>query len=146
MSEECVPPISFSRLLGFSGFGNAVGSVKVAASNDIQEIKFLGGCLMWKMPLSAVVGFGFIFFVIVWYDLWKYRERDSAIMFSVPLLCCEYRDVLLLTCVHPIQRDTVLCDSAFTGSKDDLCIHPSALELSVNSKMCDPCTICRIVM
>ena len=37
-------------------------------------------------------------------------------------------------------------DYAFTGSKDALCIQPSVLELSVNAKMCDPCTSCRMVI
>ena len=62
-------------------------------------------------------------------------------MFSVPLMCCEYRDILLLTSVHLSQRATSSWDSTFTGSNDDLCIQPSALELSVNAKMCDPCPI-----
>ena len=86
------------------------------------------------------------FFVSVWYDIWKSRERESTIMFSTPLLCCEYRYVLLLTSVHPSQQATALCDSAFTGSKDALCIQPSALKLSMNSKMCEPCPIFRMVM
>ena len=84
-------------------------------------------------------------FVSVWSDLWKSLERESAMMFSVPLMCCEYRDVLLLTSVHPRQCATSSWDSVFTGSKDDLCIQPSALELSVNAKICDPCPIFRIV-
>ena len=67
-------------------------------------------------------------------------------MFSVPLMCCDYRYVLLLTRFHPSQRSTESCDSAFTGSKDSLCIQPSALEVSVNSKMGDPCISCRMVM
>ena len=52
--EECAPPIPVARLLGRSGFGNAVGSAEAAASNDIQEITFMGGCLMWKN--AAVCG------------------------------------------------------------------------------------------
>ena len=67
-------------------------------------------------------------------------------MFSIPLMCCEYRDVLLLTSVHPSQRAPELWDSVFTGSKDALCIQPSVLELSVNAKICDPCPICRMVI
>ena len=67
-------------------------------------------------------------------------------MFSVPLMCCDYWDVSLLTSVHPIQRAAASWDSAFTGSKDALCIQPSALELSVNSNMCDPYPIFRMVM
>ena len=57
-------------------------------------------------------------------------------IFSVPLMCCEYRDVLLLTSVHPSHRVTALWDSAFTGSKDALCMKPSAIDLSVNARMC----------
>ena len=98
------------------------------------------------MPLSVVVEFGWIFFVSVWSDLCKSREIESAIIFSVPLMCCEYMDFSLLTSVYPSQRATVSCDSAFTGSKDALCIQPSALELSVNAKICDPCPMCRMVM
>ena len=67
-------------------------------------------------------------------------------MFCVPLMCCEYRDVLLLTWVHPSQRDTSSCDSVFTGSKDALCTQPSDLELSVNEKICDPCPSFSMVM
>ena len=59
-------------------------------------------------------------------------------MFSVPLMCCEYRDVLLLTSVHTRHRATASWDSEFTGLKDALCIQPSALELSVNARMCEP--------
>ena len=66
-------------------------------------------------------------------------------MFSVPLLYCEYSYVLLLKRFHPSQWVTIFCDYAFTRQKDDLCIQPSALELSVNAKMCDPCPIYRMV-
>ena len=67
-------------------------------------------------------------------------------IFYVPLMCCEYRYVLLLTRVQPIQRAEVSCDSAFNGSKDAFCIQLSALELSVSSKICEPCPIFWIVM
>ena len=122
MYEDCAPPIPVARLLGRSGFGYAVGCVENAASNDIQEITFLGGCLMRN---DATVYGGRIqlkCFVSVWSDMWKSRERESAMIFSVPLVCCEYRDVLLMTRVHPRQRATASCDSAFTESKDALCI------------------------
>ena len=93
MFEECSPPFPVARLLGLSGFGYAIGSVEDVASDDIQEITFLGSCLMWN---NAVVCCGKIWskiFVRVWSDLWKSLERESAMMFSVPLMCCEYRDV-----------------------------------------------------
>ena len=48
MLEECAPPIPVARLLSRSGFGDDVGSVEVADSNDIQEITFMGGCLIWN--------------------------------------------------------------------------------------------------
>ena len=45
-----------------------------------------------------------------------------------------------------IQQDTSSCDYAFTGSKYALCIQPSVLEMSVNTKMCESCPSCRMVM
>ena len=146
MLEECSPPIPVSRLLGCIGFGDSVRSVEAVASNDIQETTFLSGCLM---PNNAAVCCGRIWlkcFVSVWSDLWKYLERESVMMFPVTLMCCEYRDISLMTSVHPSQNATALWDYAFTGSKDALCIQPRALELSVNYKMCDPYPICRMVM
>ena len=101
---------------------------------------------MWK---DAAVCGGRIWlkhFVSVWYDLWKSRERECAMIFSVPLMCCKYMDVSLLTSVNPSQLDSAPWDSALNGSKDALCIQPSALELSVNAKVCDPCPIFRMVM
>ena len=47
MFEECAPPIPVPRLLGHSGVGDAVESVKTAAINDIQDKMSLDGCLMW---------------------------------------------------------------------------------------------------
>ena len=146
MSEECAQPIPVAIILGRSGFGNSVGSVEAAASDDIHEITFLNICLMWNNDAVCCGRIWLEIFVSVWSDLRKSPERESVMMFSVPLMCCEYRYVLLLTSVHPSQRATALWDSAFTGSKDALCIHPSALELSMNSRMCDPCPNFRMVM
>ena len=84
------------------------------------------------------------YFVGVWSELWKSRERESAMMFPVPLMCCEYRYVSLLMSFHLIQCTTALLDYAFTGSKDALCIQTSAMGMSVNAKMCDPCPIFRM--
>ena len=67
-------------------------------------------------------------------------------MFSVPFMCCEYRHVSLLTRSQPIRQATASCDSEFTRSKDALCIQPSAMEMSANTNMCEPCTNCWIVM
>ena len=93
MSEECAPPIPFNRLLGRSGFCNEVSCIKADTSNDIQYITFIGGCLMWND--SAVCG-GRVqlkMFVRVWYYMWKSLERESAMIFSIPLMSCEYRYV-----------------------------------------------------
>ena len=50
--SECVkkfaPSIPVTRLLGRSGFGNAVGCVEADTSDDTQEITSLGGCLTWN--------------------------------------------------------------------------------------------------
>ena len=48
MFEECAPHIPVARLLVHSGFGDSVGSVEAATIDDIEEITFLGGCLMWN--------------------------------------------------------------------------------------------------
>ena len=93
MLEEFAPPILAARLFGRSGFGDAVGSVEAAASDDIQEITFLGSCLMWNNAAVCCDKILLKMFVRVWSDLWKSVERESAMMFSVPLMCCEYRDV-----------------------------------------------------
>ena len=87
----------------------------------------MGGYLMWNNATVCGARFWLIFLVSFWSYLLKYLERESAMMFSVPLMFCEYRDVLLLTCVHPSQRATALCDSRFTGLKDVLYIQPSKL-------------------
>ena len=67
-------------------------------------------------------------------------------MFSVPLICCEYRDILLLTRVHLSQRAAESCDSEFNGSKDALCIQYSALELYMNANICETRPSCRMVI
>ena len=71
--------------------------------------------------------------------MWISFERESEMIFSVLLIFCDYMDVSLLTRVQPIQRAMESCDSEFTGSKDALCIKPSVLYLSMNSKICEPC-------
>ena len=90
------------------------------------------------MPLSVVVRFCRKCLLESGLTYGNPLRRESAMMFSVPLMCCEYRDVSLLTSIHPSHRATASWDSAFTGSKDALCIQPSALELSVNARMCEP--------
>ena len=78
--------------------------------------------------------------------MWKSFQMGYVMMFSIHLMRCEYRDVSLLMKVQPSQRATVSRDSALTGSKDALCIQPSALELSVNDKIYETFPSCWIVM
>ena len=96
MFEECAPPIPVSRLLGHSGFSNAVGIVEATANDDINYITFLGIYLMWYYAAVCCGRIWLKSFVSVWSDLWKSLERKSAMMFSVPLMYCEYRYVLFL--------------------------------------------------
>ena len=115
MCEKCAPSIPVNRLIGHSGFGYSVGCIEADTSDDTQEIMSLGRCLMWN---DAVVFGGRVklnSFVRVWSYMWKSLDMESAMMFSVPLMCYDYMDVLLLTRVQPSQRDTELCDSSLTG-------------------------------
>ena len=146
MCDKCAPSIPVTRLLVRSGFGYSVGCVEAAASNDNQKIKSLGGCLV--LNNTAVCGgrLQLKFFVRVWYDMWKSVERDSVMVFYVPLMCCEYGYIFLMARVQPSQRAAALCNSAFTGSKYALCIQPSALDLSVNANIRGPCNSCGIVV
>ena len=88
MLEEYSPPFPVARLLGSIGFGDAVGSVEAAARNDIQEITFLGICLMWNNAAVCCGNIWLKMFVRVWSDLWKSLERESEMMIYVPLMCC----------------------------------------------------------
>ena len=54
MCEECAQFSPVSRLLGYSSFGDSLGRVEDAASDNIQEIISLGGSLMWND--AAVLG------------------------------------------------------------------------------------------
>ena len=58
--EECAPLIPFYRLIDRSGFGDAFGSVKTTASDDVQEKTFLGGCLMWHYAAVWTLSIVFI--------------------------------------------------------------------------------------
>ena len=56
--------------------------------------------------------------VRLWCDMWKSLERESLVVFSIPLM----------------------------WSKDTLCVKPSDMELSVDANMCEPCPHCRVVI
>ena len=136
MCDKCAQSISVNRLLGFSVFGDAVGCVKADASENTCEIRSLGGFLMWNNSSVSGGRVRLNIFVRISYYMWKSLERESAVIFSVPSICCEYSYVLLLKRVQPTHQTTVSCDSAFTESKDALYIQLSALELSMNANMC----------
>ena len=74
MFEECAPTIPVARLLDRSDFGDAVGSVKAAASIDIQDITFLGSCLMWNND-AVCCGSIWLKKFSVMSDIWKFLER-----------------------------------------------------------------------
>ena len=73
MFEEYSPPFPVARLLGRSGFGDAVGSVEADASDDIQEITLLGSCLMWN---NAAVCCG---------KIWSKNLLESGMTYGNPL-------------------------------------------------------------
>ena len=76
----------------------------------------------------------------------KSLERKSDMIFSVPLICWEYRYTWFLMNVQTNHSATLSWITSFTGSKDTLFIHPRALELFVNVMPLDPCPSCHIVM
>ena len=134
--NKCAPSIPVTRLIGRSGFVNYVGYIKATSGVDTQEITSLISCLMWNDASVCERRVWLNIFVRIWYDMWKNFERESTMILSVPLMCCDYMDVSFLTRVQPSHKDKSLCDSDFTGSNYALCIQPSALEMSMNDKMC----------
>ena len=78
--------------------------------------------------------------------MWKSLVSESAMMFLVPLKCWQYMYTLLLTSVQPSQITTVSWTYYFTGSNDALYIPSMSLEISVMSRMWNPCPIFWIVM
>ena len=84
MCEEFSPSIPVARLLVRSGFGDAVGCVEDAASNDIQEIASLGGCLMCNDVTVCGGRVRLKFLVRVWLDMWKSLEMECAMIFMLP--------------------------------------------------------------
>ena len=110
MFEKCAPPIPVAVLIGRSGFGNAVGSVEAAARDDNQEITFLGICLICNNAAVCCGRIWFKFLLLYGLIVWKSLERESVMIFSIPFMCCDYMDVLLLTSVHPSHHATALWD------------------------------------
>ena len=64
MFEEFATPIPVARLIGHSGFVNAIGSVEASDSDDIQERTFLGGCLMWNYATVCGGSISLIFLLV----------------------------------------------------------------------------------
>ena len=73
MFEEYSSSFPVARLIGRSGFGDAVGSVEAATSDDMQEITFLGSCFMWN---NAAVCCG---------KIWSKKMLDSGLTYGNPL-------------------------------------------------------------
>ena len=71
MCDKCAPPIPVYRMLVHSGFDDAVVCVEAAACDDIYEIMFVGGCLMWNDAVVCVGRIKLKIFVSVWSDMWK---------------------------------------------------------------------------
>ena len=85
-------------------------------------------------------------FVRDWSEILKSLDSESTMMFSVNLMCWEYRDASLLTIFQPKHCVTVSWPSSFTGLKNYLYIHLRALEISVKSRTWDTCPSCWIAM
>ena len=85
--EECALYVPISRLIGRSGFGYYLGHVDGAISNNNQEIIYLGSGLRWNN--ADVCGGRKDFKIVMRYlsDWWKYFDSESAMMFSVLLMC-----------------------------------------------------------
>ena len=103
MCEERAPFLPVSRMIGFSSFGYYFGSSVDSASNNIQEVIYMGPGLMCNE--STVYGgrMGLKIFVRDSFDNWKSLESESAMMFSVHLIIWECRDTSLMMRVHTNQ-------------------------------------------
>ena len=107
VGKKVVPLVPFSRLLVHSGFGYYFGCVKDDNSNNIQEVISLVIVLIWNY--TAVYG-GSMVLNIYFRDLfkmWKSLKSDSAMIFSSPLICWDYRYTLFFMGVHLNHLDTV---------------------------------------
>ena len=66
--DECAPSFLVARLLGCSGFGDSLGHVENAASDNIQEVISMGGSLMWNYATvcGGIFDLTFICERIIW--------------------------------------------------------------------------------
>ena len=74
---------------------------------NIPEVLFLGTGFIWN---DAAVCGGIMYLKVVVRDsseLWILLERESVMMFSFPLMFCDYRDVSFLVRLHPSHRATM---------------------------------------
>ena len=74
--------------------------------------------------------------VIYSYYMWKFLDRNSAVIFLVPLMFLDFSYALLLMRVHPNHLKTMSWISSLIGSIFPFCIHTRVLELSAKSRMC----------
>ena len=85
--------------------------------------------------------------VITSSERWKSLERESAITFEDPGMCCVKSDECASSKVDANFLATLSWIGWVVGSKVDLCSHPMALELSEkpqNLKPWESSLICRI--
>ena len=91
MCKECAPYFPVSGLLGCSGFGYYVGSIKDATSYNIMEVISLGIGLMWNYAAVCVGRMGLKILERDSSEMWKFLKSESAMMFTDPLMCWGLR-------------------------------------------------------
>ena len=85
--EECAPYLPVEILLGRSGFGNSLGHVEDAASENIQEIISLVVSLIWNDASVCGGRMELKYFVRDWYEILKSLEIKSTTMLLITLMC-----------------------------------------------------------
>ena len=95
-----------------------------ASRDNIQEVIPMGSILMCNY--AALCGGRMVFNIVVrgLSRRWKSLESEYVIIFSVILMCYEYRDTLFLTRVHTSHQETVLWGSSSTGANEAFFVHP----------------------
>ena len=79
----------------------------------------MGNGSMWNGTAVYCVRIDFQIFVRDFFERWKSLESEFVMMFSVTLVCWDYRDPLLLTKVHTNHQETVSWGYSSTGSNED---------------------------
>ena len=82
--EESCPYVPVFRLLGLDDHGHSHGRVNTDDNDDIMEIIFLGGCLMWKLSNVYSGACEYNNDVSSSFMRCKYLDRELAIVLLVP--------------------------------------------------------------